>query len=92
MRRPAPGVDAEERAWSAPAGVDWDWFDKGARLASSGERRPLIVPFLEAPTLAGEADGTWLHLALPRGSYATSVLEAIGVALPPEREGTNEPG
>lgn len=84
---PAPAVAAEERAWSAATGVDWSWFDRGGRLESPGERRPLLTVFQEAPALKTEASVTWLSFALGSGSYATEVLTQCGVGLPERREG-----
>ena len=91
---PLPGSDmyaasaaiaAEERAWSAPTGVDWGCFAGGGPLASPGDRRALVVPFLEAPALEADADAHWLRFALPAGSYATEVLTQLGVAIPARR-------
>jgi tRNA pseudouridine13 synthase len=80
----AAGVEAaaDERAWSAGADVDWTWFDADGPLASPGDRRALVVPFLEPPALVSGAGLHWLRFALPAGSYATEVLEQLGVALP----------
>ena len=74
-----PEVTREERAWSAGCGVDWAWLETGP-LGSPGERRPLVVPFLEPPKLEAAEGVTWLELALPPGSYATEVLSQCGVA------------
>jgi tRNA pseudouridine13 synthase len=82
---PSAAVAAEERAWSASTGVDWNAFAKGAPLASPGERRALVVPFLEAPELEPNAGALWLRFALPPGSYATEVLTQLGVAIPERR-------
>ena len=88
---PLPGHDlyaagaecaADERAWSAAAEVDWAWFEARAPLASPGDRRTLVVPFVEPPSLVSASDVHWLRFALPPGSYATEVLEQLGVALP----------
>jgi len=76
---PSPEVDAEERRWSAPAEVDWEWFARGRPLASRGDRRELVVPFLEAPALAVDGAFAELAFALPAGSYATEVLAQCGV-------------
>jgi len=82
---PSPEIDAEERAWSDPTQVCWSWFERGAALESPGERRPLVVRCLEDPVLERDGDGSWLSVALPRGSYATELLAALGVALPTVR-------
>ena len=76
---PSPEVDTEERHWSAAADVDWRWYDGGGPLASPGDRRELVVPFLEAPRLELDGDVVWLELALPPGSFATEVLTQCGV-------------
>jgi tRNA(Glu) U13 pseudouridine synthase TruD len=83
-------VAAEERRWSAAADVDWSVFERGRPLASPGDRRALIVPFLEAPEIEKPAPDAgpgpvWLRFALPAGSYATEVLAQLGVALPARR-------
>jgi tRNA pseudouridine13 synthase len=82
---PSAAVAAEERAWSASTGVDWGAFADGGALASPGDRRALVVPFLEAPELEPDADALWLRFALPAGSYATEVLTQLGVAVPARR-------
>ncbi len=85
--RPAPAIDAEERQWSAATGIDWAWFAEGGHLESPGERRPLLVPFRVAPSLRQDGDVTWVSFTLPSGSYATSVLEQVGVGIPDDRRG-----
>lgn len=84
---PAPAVDAEERAWAAGTGIDWAWFGDRAVFESPGERRNLVMPFLEPPVLTANGAVTWLELALPSGGYATEVLTQVGVALPEDRRG-----
>ena len=88
--KPSPEVDAQERQWSAQTGVDWSWFADGGALESPGERRPLVVPFRAAPELRADGDTTWVSFTLPSGSYATAVLEQVGVALPEDRRGTEK--
>lgn len=87
MYAPSAAIAAEERAWSAATFVDWDAFAGGAPLASPGERRALVVPFLEEPQLETETETEtlWLRFALPAGSYATEVLAQLGVAIPERR-------
>jgi len=82
---PSAAIAAQERAWSAPAGVDWNAFAKDGPLASPGDRRALVVPFLEAPELEPATDALWLRFALPAGSYATEVLAQLDVAVPERR-------
>ncbi len=85
MYAPGPGVGNEERAWSEATGVDWSIFDSGSVLASPGDRRALIVPFLEPPRLDADRDVVWIDFALPSGSYATEVMTQLGVELPERR-------
>ncbi len=85
--RPLPPIDAEERAWAAETGVVWSWFERGGALESPGERRPSVVPFRAAPVVSAAGDVTWVEFALPSGSYATTVLEQVGVAIPADRRG-----
>jgi len=78
---PSPEISSEERAWSAETGMDWSWFERGGVFESPGERRSLVIEFLEAPELALEgADVLVLRVALPRGAYATELLAELGVA------------
>lgn len=85
--RPSPEVDVEERAWSASCDIDWTWFESGGALESPGERRPLVVPFRSAPELLLDGEITRLSFSLPSGSYATEVLEQVGVTIPADRRG-----
>ena len=85
MYAPSAAIAAEERVWSAATGVDWGCFAGGGPLASPGDRRALVVPFLEPPELEADADPVWLRFALPAGSYATEVLTQLGVGVPERR-------
>jgi tRNA pseudouridine13 synthase len=85
MYAASAAVAAEERAWSSTANVDWSFFAAGGPLASPGDRRALIVAFLEAPSLESDGEIVWLGFALPAGSYATEVLTQLGVELPERR-------
>jgi tRNA pseudouridine13 synthase len=76
---PSAEVTREEQAWSAATGVDWAWFGDDSPLASPGDRRTLVVPFLEPPVLEAGAEVSWLAFALPPGSFATEVLTQCGV-------------
>lgn len=58
------------------AGVGPDDFDLPGGLRLEGERRPLRVP-LEALSFIREGDCLRLEFALPKGSYATSLLREI---------------
>jgi tRNA pseudouridine13 synthase len=51
-------------------------FDLPGGLAMDGERRPLRVPLAD-PRAEQEGDNLMVSFALPRGSYATSVLREI---------------
>ena len=82
MYAPAPEVTRQEQAWSSAAGFGWEVFSGESALASPGDRRELVVPFLEPPRLEPADDGgvTWLEFALPPGAFATEVLTQCGVA------------
>jgi len=83
---PSEDVAVEERRWSEDTGVEWRWLERGGRLESPGERRPLIARFLEPPSVGDAgADCLELRFGLPSGSYATELLHELGVALPTER-------
>ena len=86
MLRPETGVLAGEQAWSAPSGVDWSWFERGAVFDSPGERRALLIDFIAGPELHGSGADARLTFTLPRGNYATEVLLDFGVGLPPQRQ------
>ncbi len=85
--RPAPAIDAEERAWAQATGIDWGWLDNDGLLESPGERRALVVPFRAPPALIAEGDQAWLELSLPPGTYATEVLDQCDVTVPDDRRG-----
>lgn len=54
-----------------------DW-KLGRGLEMPGERRPLRVPFLEKNAIVAATDDSLiLRFSLPKGSYATSVLQEI---------------
>jgi len=85
MYAPSAAIAAEERFFSAATGVDWGCFAGAGPLASPGDRRALVVPFLEPPELEADAQPIWLRFALPAGSYATEVLAQLGVGIPERR-------
>lgn len=60
----------------AQAELDLPLFDMPGGLRMEGERRPLRVPLNES-TFRLDGDLLWLEFALPKGSYATSVLREI---------------
>ena len=72
--------------------MDWAGFNKEGALASPGDRRAMVVPFIDAPTLEPDGDVTWLEFALPAGSYATEVLAQSGIRVPEDRSGRSAPG
>ena len=83
MRPPGADVAAVERAVLADQGLDESLFNEGPN-APGGARRPLLVPVLRAAAESGVDDrGGYLRLnfALPRGAYATAVLDALGLEL-----------
>lgn len=84
MPRPlgVPG-DIEAQILEA-SGVKIDDFGRREAGTQPGARRPLRVFFLEAPEMSDPSDdpevAAELKFALPSGSYATVVLNAIGVS------------
>ncbi|MDA3959211.1 MAG: tRNA pseudouridine(13) synthase TruD [Planctomycetota bacterium] len=84
---PSEAIAAEERAWSADTGIDWAWFERDGVFNSPGDRRPVVVPLLETPTLHSEDERVRLDLALPSGTYATEFLGAVDIAVPDKRKG-----
>jgi tRNA pseudouridine13 synthase len=79
MPQPSPQRLHEEQAWSANTGVDWSWFEAGQVLQSPGERRALVIRPLEALRLEPDDQGYWLHAVLPSGTYATTLLQELGI-------------
>jgi tRNA pseudouridine13 synthase len=77
---PDPPIAAQEMEWASELRIDWSWFERGAALDSAGARRALVVPFLELPSVVCTPSGVELCFALRKGSYATQVLEQLGVA------------
>jgi tRNA pseudouridine13 synthase len=82
VRAPAPGTAArelEERAL-ADLGIAPGELERLGR-ALPGARRPVVVKVtLGEPALAVEGDRLRLRFSLPAGSYATVVLDALGVS------------
>jgi tRNA pseudouridine13 synthase len=73
----AEGAQGElERGMLATRGLTPENFNLTGGLRMEGERRPLRVP-LSAPVVEQEETDLILDFALPRGSYATSVLAEI---------------
>ncbi len=66
-------LDLEERILNE-SGVPYDALNRFPAL-TRGTRRPLWVPV--APRIEPDADGFWLHVRLPPGSYATVVLDEL---------------
>ncbi|NIQ93058.1 MAG: tRNA pseudouridine(13) synthase TruD [Desulfuromonadales bacterium] len=69
-------VGETERALLAAESIDADNFDVGRGLSMPGERRAMRVP-LSDYSASAENDALLVRFALPRGSYATSVLREI---------------
>ncbi len=67
-------------------GLTLEGFRLPAGLAMEGERRPLRVP-IGTPEVRQDGDDLLLAFALPRGSYATSVLREIMKAEPADANG-----
>jgi tRNA pseudouridine13 synthase len=65
-----------EQALLTKEALSLEQFRLGRGLSMPGERRPLRVPISQVEVQA-EPDGLLLSFALPRGSYATSVLREI---------------
>ena len=79
MLRPVAPGRRRRASLSASAEIDWSWFARDRPLASPGDRRELVAPFLEPPALELEGANAWLTFALPPGSYATEVLAQSGI-------------
>jgi tRNA pseudouridine13 synthase len=83
VRAPEPGTEAralEDRALSE-LGIAPDELAQVGR-ALPGTRRPVVVRItLDEPAIVDEPGGLRLRFSLPPGSYATVVLEALGVEL-----------
>ncbi len=81
VREPAPGTAAralEDRALES-LGIGADELAQVGR-SLPGTRRPVVVKLtLGVPAVAAEAAGLRLRFSLPAGSYATVVLDALGV-------------
>jgi tRNA pseudouridine13 synthase len=81
VRSPAPGTAAaalEDRAL-AVLGIGPDELTQVGR-SLPGTRRPVVVKLtLDDPAVALEPAGLRLRFSLPAGSYATVVLDALGV-------------
>jgi tRNA pseudouridine13 synthase len=71
----APG-EREERLLKE-SGLTLETWKIGAGLNMPGERRPLRVPLQEPRIEALEGNQLQLFFALPKGSYATSVLQEL---------------
>lgn len=83
--RPDAAIDAEERAWAAPLGLEWSCFGEAGVFASPGERRALVVALPTLPAVALDGSHVAMQIQLPSGCYATSALAQMGVAVPVER-------
>lgn len=81
VREPAPGTAArvlEDRALESLGIGPEELAQVGRSLP--GTRRPVVVTItLGEPATVVEAGGLRLHFSLPAGSYATVLLDALGV-------------
>ena len=59
------------------AGLSLESWHLGQGLTMPGERRALRVPLTDAKIIAADKETLTLSFALPKGSYATSVLREI---------------
>jgi tRNA pseudouridine13 synthase len=76
MKQPEGKPLEIEREILATLQIGLDDFDLPGGLRMEGERRPLRVP-LESPSFRLDGDSLRLEFALPKGSYATSMLREI---------------
>ncbi|MBI5485186.1 MAG: tRNA pseudouridine(13) synthase TruD [Deltaproteobacteria bacterium] len=76
MKQPQGRPLEIESAILGAAQIEMNDFDLPGGLRMEGERRPLRVP-LESHSFRLEGDCLWIEFALPKGSYATSVLREI---------------
>jgi tRNA pseudouridine13 synthase len=76
MKQPEGRPLEIEREILETAQIGLDDFDLPGGLRMEGERRPLRVP-LDSPSFRLESDCLRLEFALPKGSYATSVLREL---------------
>lgn len=66
-----------EQELLAATGLTLESWQLGKGLAMPGERRPLRVPLSQPAITAATKDYLTLRFALPKGSYATSVLREL---------------
>lgn len=76
MKSPECSVLELEREILAQAGLDLPAFDLSGGLRMEGERRPLRVPAGDVAWSAS-GDAVTVEFALPKGSYATSLIREI---------------
>jgi tRNA pseudouridine13 synthase len=76
MTLPAGVVREREEQLLATEGLTLEQFDLPGGLRMDGERRPYRVPLGE-PVLEQEGNDLLLSFSLPKGSYATTVLDEI---------------
>lgn len=76
MMQPEGAQQELEQRLLAEQGVTLEDFNLSGGLKMEGERRALRVPLKEV-ALHGEGEDLLVEFALPRGSYATSVLREI---------------
>ena len=74
----AEGVPGQqETELLASSGLTLADWNLGAGLSMPGERKPLRVPLYDIAFEEGPEQTLILHFALPKGSYATSVLREV---------------
>lgn len=76
MKQPSGCVQELEQDVLKRSGLDSALFDMSGGLRMEGERRPLRVPVSEL-SWSASGDAVTLAFALPRGSYATSLLREV---------------
>ncbi len=80
MREAGPSVAVVEAEVLSASGLDKRSFG-GGEHAPGGARRPFLVPVLRAKAESGVDDhGSYLkfNFALPKGAYATTLLDELG--------------
>ena len=80
VRTPNNDIMKEEQRWSEQSGIPWSVFDRGQIFASPGERRRLLLSFIEEPKW--DADKLQLQFALPAGSYASVIMDCLQIKDP----------
>jgi tRNA pseudouridine13 synthase len=78
MKWPEGEAREMEREVLSDERLDIEDFRLGGGLSQKGARRPLRVPVGEAALV--EEEGAWvLRFELPKGAYATTLLDSLGL-------------